>query len=219
MNTQCVNIINDNDEDDDEKLDIDWINEFKSNEDKYNDFYKEPVNSVIVYLLYVNKENEVQHIHKDRCLINNNNGMLNREIIISFIKRYHQLFSVNYKLFSILKYNIDLEPSEIQDFSIKENTNKYESRFLKSEKYLDDIYFKETIHMFQDLNALFFIFVENTANHANHANEANQANQANANTSIKRIKITNTTKRNKPNNNKAQKNKTKRTYYAINKNL
>src|SRR6056300_1625093 len=112
MNTQCVNIItntnnnnndenDENDENDDEKLDTCWINEFKSNEDKYNDFYKEPVNSVIVYLLYVNKENEVQHIHKDRCLIDNNNGMLKREIIIAFIKRYHHLFSINYKLFSI----------------------------------------------------------------------------------------------------------------------
>jgi len=217
MNTQCVNIItntnnnnndenDENDENDDEKLDTCWINEFKSNEDKYNDFYKEPVNSVIVYLLYVNKENEVQHIHKDRCLIDNNNGMLKREIIISFIKRYHRLFSVNYKLFSILKYNIDLEPSEVQDFSIKENANKYEKRFIKSEKYFNDIYFKETIHMFQDLNALFFIFVENTT-------------QEKKDTLIKHINIHNTTKRNKTNNPKAHKNKTKRMYYAINKNL
>ena len=205
MNTQCVNIINENEENEDEILDTDWINEFKSNESKYNDFYKEPVNSVIVYLLYVNKENEVQHIHKDRCLINNNNGLLKREIIISFIKRYHQLFSVNYKLYSILKYNIDLEPLEVQDFSIKSNKNKYETRFIKSEKYLDDIYFKETIHMFQDLNALFFIFLENTK-------------QTNSDNSIKRININNTTKRNKAIKNN-QKNKTKRMYYTINKNV
>ena len=87
-----INYANDSEEEDQEEiLDTEWINELKNNEDKYNDFYKEPVKSVIVYLLYVNKENELQHIHKDRCLIDNNNGILKREIIITFIKRYHHI--------------------------------------------------------------------------------------------------------------------------------
>ena len=36
----------------------------------------------------------------------------------------------------------------------------YESRFIQNEKQLKDIHFQDTIHMFQDLNALFFIFRE-----------------------------------------------------------
>ena len=83
----------DEDQDPDEILDVDWINQLKTTENKYNDFYKEPVTSVIVYLLYINRENELEHIHKDLCLIDNNKGILKRDIIITFIKRYHHLFS------------------------------------------------------------------------------------------------------------------------------
>jgi hypothetical protein len=194
-------------EDQEEMLDTEWINELKNNEDKYNDFYKEPVKSVIVYLLYVNKENELQHIHKDRCLIDNNKGILKREIIITFIKRYHHLFSVNYKLFSLLKYNIDLEPTEVEHFSSKKNESIYENRFIHSEKHLNDIHFTDTIHMFQDLNALFFIFNE-CASKPVVVSSSLSAIESSKEQNTKRINMT-VTKRNNKNGNHA---KTKRMY-------
>ena len=142
----------------DEILDTSWIDELKKNEQDYNDFYKEPVRSINIYLLYVNKDNELKHIHSDKCLLNERN-LLKREIIISFIKRYELLYAIHYKLLSLLKYNIDLEPSDIKDFVI-EDTNISNKRFLNSEKYLEDIHYKDSINMFQDLNALYFIFYE-----------------------------------------------------------
>jgi hypothetical protein len=204
MNTN----INTADESDQEEiLDTEWITQLKSNENKYNDFYKEPVKSVIVYLLYINKENELQHIHKDRCLIDNNRGILNRDIIITFIKRYHHMFSVNYKLFSILKYNIDLEPTEVEHFSSKKNESMYENRFMQTEKHLNDIHFKDTIHMFQDLNALFFIFQESLPKMVQVPVEAQAPDSASTqdkttttSTTTKRI-IMSVTKRNNKNNN------------------
>lgn len=145
-------------ENQDEMLDTRWIEEFKEAESVYNEFYKEPVTSINIYLMYVNKDSELEHVHTDKCFLNEN-GLLKREIIISFIKRYQLLFSINYKLLSVLKYNIDLEPTEIKEFTVEDFTisNK---RFIHSEKYLEDIHFKDSIHMFQDLNALFFIFYE-----------------------------------------------------------
>jgi len=147
-----------NEIDPDEILDTSWIDDFKKTENNYNEFYKEPVTSINIFLLYVNKDNELEHIHSDKCLLNEN-GLFKREIIISFIKRYQLLFSINYKLLSLLKYNIDLDPLEINDF-INEDAQVSNQRFLHSEKYLEDIHFKESIHMFQDLNALFFLFYE-----------------------------------------------------------
>lgn len=144
----------------DEMLDTSWIEEFKKAESVYNEFYKEPVTSINVYLMYVNKELELEHIHRDKCFLNEN-GLLKREIIMSFIKRYQVLFSINYKLLSLLKYNINLEPNDIKDFTAEE-LNLSNKRFIHSEKYLEDIHFEESIHMFQDLNALFFIFYEET---------------------------------------------------------
>jgi len=152
------NAVDPNAVDPDEILDTHWLDKFKAAEIEYNEFYKEPVTSINIYLMYVNKENELEHIHSDKCLLNEN-GLLKREIIISFIKRYQLLFSIHYKLLSLLKYNIDLEPTEIKEFTLEEITlsNK---RFIHSEKYLEDIHFKDSINMFQDLNALFFLFYE-----------------------------------------------------------
>jgi hypothetical protein len=152
------NAVDPNAVDPDEILDTNWLDKFKASEIKYNEFYKVPVTSINIYLMYVNKDNELEHIHSDKCLLNEN-GLLKREIIISFIKRYQLLFSIHYKLLSLLKYNIDLEPNEIKDFTLEE-ISLSNKRFMYSEKYLEDIHFKDSINMFQDLNALFFLFYE-----------------------------------------------------------
>jgi hypothetical protein len=106
----------------------------------------------------VNKENELEHIHTDKCLLSED-SLIKRDIILSFIKQYQLLFTVHYKLLSLLKYNINLEPIDIDEF-IEEDALTSEKRFLTSEKYLNDIHFEESIQMFQDMNALFFIFYE-----------------------------------------------------------
>jgi len=142
----------------DPPLDTSWIDNFKHAESNYNDFYKEPINSITVFLLYVNKENELEHIHTDKCLLSED-SLIKRDIILSFIKQYQLLFTVHYKLLSLLKYNINLEPIDINEF-IEEDALTSEKRFLSSEKYLNDIHFEESIQMFQDMNALFFIFYE-----------------------------------------------------------
>ena len=90
---------------------------------------------------------------------------------------------MNYKINSLLRYNIDLDPSEINDFL---NDNITDMRFIKSEKYLNDIHYEETIHMFQDLNALFFIFKE----------EAPKLNNSTKRIALGSTKAKNKTKRN-----------------------
>ena len=171
----------------DETLDTSWVNKFKESENMYNDFYKEPVTSIAIYLLYVNKNNELDHIHRDRCLLETN-GLLKRDIILSLIKRYQCLFSVSYKIKSLLRYNIDLDPSEINDF-VNDNIN--DRRFIKSETFLTDIYYEDTIHMFQDLNSLFFIFSEERAvmNHTKRIALAPIKHKTKRNTNKKNLKI------------------------------
>ena len=134
--------------------DTSWIDDYKKAESAYNDFYKEPVNTVTLYLLYVNKDNELDHCHTDKCVVSED-GYIKRDVILSFIKRY----KLRYKLLSLIKYNIDLEPTDIHDFLYEDMTDS-DKRFITSEKYLNDIRFDKSIHMFQDMNALFFIFYE-----------------------------------------------------------
>ena len=149
------------DEDDDENLDTSWIKQFKDEEVNYNDFYKEPITSIMIYVLYI-KDKELVHVDSSKCLLEN--GNLIRERIISLIKHY-EIREIKYKLTGLLRYNIDLNPEDINDF-INENIGT--DRFMTSEKYLNNIHYNDSIHMFQDLNALYFIYEATSAAHANH---------------------------------------------------
>jgi hypothetical protein len=140
---------------DDEILDTEWIDNFKENEYAYNKFYKEPNTAIMLYFLYVNKSKELIYTDTNRCLLDDM-GVLNKDRIIALIKHYQMREQVKYKLNSLLRYNIDLNPDEITDFV---NTTT-PSQFLTPEKYLDDIHYKDSIYMFQNLNALYFIYTE-----------------------------------------------------------
>ena len=147
-------------EDADENLDTSWIQQFKDEEYNYNDFYKEPIMSIMFYVLYI-KDKELIHVDSNRCLLEN--GNLTRERIISLIKHY-EIREIKYKLTALLRYNIDLNPEEIRDF-INEDIGP--DRFMTAEKYLNNIHYDDSIHMFQDLNAMYFIYEATSAAHVN----------------------------------------------------
>ena len=52
------NTESDTDADADEILNTDWIEQLKDAENVYNDFYKEPIKAVMLFLLYINKDKE-----------------------------------------------------------------------------------------------------------------------------------------------------------------
>ena len=146
---------------DDEKIDTSWIANFKKEEESYNNYYKEPLASIMLYVLYVNSHKELMYVDTNRCLLDER-GWLKRDRMIALIKQYQTRKTVNYKLHSLLRYNIDLNPDEITAYISNANISNADdmNRFLTSEKYLDDIHFNESIAMFQDLNALYFLFYE-----------------------------------------------------------
>lgn len=143
----------------DEELNTNWLEKFKEAENIYVDFYKEPVVTIKLFYIYVNHEKEIEHIHTDIYSFLEK-GWLKRDAIISLIKQNEMLYALKYKLASLLRYNIDLNPNEIKDYINNANREDNVNRFVTSEKYLNDILFVDTINMFQDLNALFFIYRE-----------------------------------------------------------
>ena len=147
-------------EDADENLDTSWIQQFEAEEYNYNDFYKEPITSILFYVLYI-KDKELIHVDSNRCILEN--GNLNRERLVSLIKQY-ETREIKYKLTGLLRYNIDLNPEEIRDFINEENVS---DRFMTAEKYLNTIHYNDSIHMFQDLNALYFIYEATSEAHVN----------------------------------------------------
>ena len=185
---------------DEEELDNTWVDDYKSNEDKYNEFYNEKVNTIKVFFMYVNSEKVVVNI-KQEILTLSISGTLKREQLITLVKEKQFLNTIKYKLYSIVKYNIDLQPEEVDEFisandtisvcdnnnntisvcdnnnntirvcdnnnnTISDNNNIYANRFLIPENYINDIYFTDTISIFQDLNSLYIIFKEDTKKHS-----------------------------------------------------
>jgi len=158
------------DSDDDEKLDTSWLNNFKKAEANYNAYYKEHVTSVNVFLLYVNKANELIAVDKKHCLLEEAN--IKKERIIKLIKDYQWRDEVKYKLDSLLRFNMDLNPEEISDFVYEsashesashepvEHESASHGRFLSTEKYLQDIHYNSSIPIFHDLNAFYVLFLE-----------------------------------------------------------
>jgi hypothetical protein len=159
----------------DQDLDLDnsWVDSYKKAECNYNEFYNEKVTTIKLFYLYIDTTDTVVNI-KQEVLPLNSASMVPREQLIALIKaKQNTSPHLRYKLFSLVRFNINLLPEEINDF-IRDNANNannannadtyvnntYSQRFLTPEVYIQDIYFRDTISIFQDLNALYLIFKE-----------------------------------------------------------
>ena len=133
----------------------DWIDKFEKIDKSYSNFYLEDVYSLKLYFIYIDRQHNIQKVKHEKMIMRNPN-IISREEIISIIK--NNCDSKKYSLLTILKYNIDLDNTDIRDYL--KNTPNHE--YLTSVKYIDAIPFHQTISMFQDLNNLFFLFSEKT---------------------------------------------------------
>ena len=157
-------------------LDDSWLVEFETVDNDYKYFYKENVSSVKIRCMYINKNNCLEKIKEEVVFLKAKNK-LSKEEIIEILKKNNTENKIKYSLMNLLKYNIDLEPENMKSF-LKWNTKndiknkniemKYrvEMKYLTSIKTIDDIYFKPTIYMFQDLTDIFILFYETPTNHS-----------------------------------------------------
>ena len=138
-------------------LDISWINEFEKVDKDYASFYLEDLNYIKVTILYINNSNEIEKIKEEKILMAKPNS-ISREEIIGILKRNNTKDDKTFTIMTMLKYNLDLEPTDVRNFLLN---NANESEYLSVIKDVDEIYLNRTISMFQDLNNLIIIFYEN----------------------------------------------------------
>lgn len=168
-----TNDYNEYDSDDSDNLNDNWIKDFEEEDTPYIDFYKEEVDNVKIYVIYVNKKNKIFHVKKDNMIVQDKT--ISKETLIKMIKHFLYYNKTKYNPLSILKYNIDLEPDNVikyidscNDLNDKKNApgeilkkdpeNNF--NFLTEIKSIKDIYWEDTISMFKNLNAMYFIFYE-----------------------------------------------------------
>jgi len=139
------------------ELDNRWIENYEMKELDYNDFYKDDVKYIKTYSLYINKSLILENINEENFILENNN-VLKKHELISIINKYkNDKKEKKVKLLYILKYNINLDSDNVFEYLKQETENNL---FLESIKSIDNINFDPSISMFEDLNSLFFIFVE-----------------------------------------------------------
>lgn len=136
------------------ELETDWIRNFDESEQNYNIFYKNQVQKVKLFSIYINPQCVIEKIKQQP--INLNTNILTKHELATFIKMQKTDENISYKLISLLSYNNTLEPEHIKE-SIY---NQIDQDYLTIHKNLTDIKFENSIEMLQDLTSLFFIFYE-----------------------------------------------------------
>lgn len=166
-----------------DKLDDSWIHNFNKIDKPYEEFYKENVYYVHLNIVYVNIENEIIKVSNEIFFMRNPN-IISKEEIIDIIKRNSCIVNNVYSLVSIIQYNINLEPKDIEDF-----LNNGEN-YLTIIKHIDEIHFEKTISMFQDLNSLLLIFYEKDKSQCNKSNVDNYTKKIYLKKNSKKTQIT-----------------------------
>lgn len=138
------------------KLDDEWIKNFEKSDQLYKDFYTDDVYYTNLHLVYVNKNSEIETIKQDKFIMQTPN-LITKEEIIGILKRNNVKDNKTFTIMTMLKYNFDLEPTEVRNFLLNNDCPDY----LSVVKDVDEIVWNRTISMFQDLNNLFIIFYEN----------------------------------------------------------
>ena len=117
-----------------EPLDLDTtiIDEFEKDDELYNDFYKDKIEQINLYILYVDNNNDLFHIKKDTTTLNN--GKLETSDLKNLIRQYIKYQNKKYRLISLLKWNITIEPEEI-------------SEYLRNEKEFDADHYRDLLEI------------------------------------------------------------------------
>jgi len=140
-----------------EKLELeedDWITQIEKEDKMYNDFYYEKIENVWIYYLYINKGKELEYIKKENVFLNDTK--ITKENLLYLLRTNSILNKRKYSLVSMLQYNLDLKPENVTNYLRKPNNDDVFD--VKSK--IDDIKWKDTISLFQDLNCLYILYRE-----------------------------------------------------------
>ena len=141
-----------------EEIDEEWIKEFDEIDKNYKNLYLDDLSFILLNCIYVNNNNEIVQIKKEKIILDEmKKNFITKQKLFKILKNYNNKDGITYNISSIIKYNIDLKPENINHFIMDTDDNNY----IQIMKEIDDIYWNKTIKMFEDLNNLIIIFYQN----------------------------------------------------------
>jgi hypothetical protein len=182
----------DEDEEDEELEDLmnlNWLRELRKEEENYDEFYNGDVNEINIYFFFVHN-NVLRKIRKRKYILNEINELRSEEIIQIIKSEKNNEKKIN-KLDMLLKYNLDIDPTElIKCIENEELYEEYSKRAFTKVKTITNIRYNPTIELLKDLNALYVIYKEIDVEIEDINNNSNKTRNTTKNTTKNTIKNT-----------------------------
>tara|TARA_Y100000748_G_scaffold303585_1_gene309147 strand:+ start:844 stop:1335 length:492 start_codon:yes stop_codon:yes gene_type:complete len=142
-----------------EELDTDHLDNYREREKQFIEqanLTKESLSKINVWNLYINKRHHLEKIKINELPIET---ITDKASITNYIKSKCTDETIKYKLLSVLKYNIELEKDQVQDYMNEE----YHPNYLEALRSLENIEFKDGLNIFEDLHTLFILYYEKSS--------------------------------------------------------
>jgi flagellar biosynthesis GTPase FlhF len=129
------------------------INNLKNDYKKYSGFYLQELKSINIYFIYIDDDNNIQFIKKEKKEIEN--SLLSKDDLTKIIKEkmYHN--GNKFGIISLLKYNINIGFGSLSDYMT--NTDNY--NFLTTSG-IEDIKWDQSVLSFHNMNGIYVLFKE-----------------------------------------------------------
>lgn len=147
-------------------LDTSWIEKeekrfsFEYNSAKiHNDF-------ITCYFVYMDQnlsiQKVVQHNEKLVVLSDSDFGIYNSRLL-QMIQHFSNSENGNkYKFIDLLKYVVDFDVDDLQEFAYRDDPNDFSGNFLKNVSIFNDLIIEPSVFIFHPLHSLYFFYKENT---------------------------------------------------------
>ena len=142
---------------------MNWLIDITKLKTDHKIFNKKTSNVLKSIIMYVNSNNDIINIVKNkRKLINNN--IVTKDELIDLLIENKKNNNINYNSYKIMKFNIDLNVDQLESF-IKDDTETHNEYFTDCYNNISDIIFEES--MFTNFNYLFIILKEKVQTNPN----------------------------------------------------
>ena len=137
-------------------LNLPTTSDYNSKVEYYKKFKLKRIKDINIYLTYINHENEIEIVSREKLYIKNRQNTITRNQLIYIIKNCQRRSNISYKLVSIMVYNINVTPETLTDYI--EKPEDFVSLFTLSR--IDSFELQSTISMLKEFNAIYFFFSE-----------------------------------------------------------